>query len=62
MSAFSATYTAPVVEDWESGDVPPAAKWRDAIFQNIVYLKAQTDSITANVQKRIWYYGAAGGS
>lgn len=62
MSAFSATWTEPVVETWESGDKVTAANLRDQVFQNEMYLKAQVDSITANVQKRIWYYGAAAGN
>lgn len=62
MSAFSATWTEPVVEDWESGDYVRTDKLRDQVFQDLMYLKAQADSITQNVQKRIWYYGPAAGS
>lgn len=62
MSAFSATWTEPVVETWEAGDLVTAANLRDQVFQNEMYLKAQITSITQNVQKRIWFYGAAAGS
>lgn len=71
MSAFSASWTEPVVEDWESGDFVRTDKLRDQVFQVLMHFAtvhnhdggtADGGFLPVTDPKYIMYISAAAGS